>query len=292
MLITTMEHHANIVPWQLLRGEFGLELVICPINDRGEVDLAEWGRLLAERKPLLASTVHASNSLGTLNPIGEMIAAARAEGVPMLVDAAQSSPHLRIDVGALQPDFLVLSGHKIFGPTGIGVLYGRYELLAEMPPYQGGGDMIVKVTFEKTRFKGPPERFEAGTPHIAGVVGMAAAMRYLESLDRAGAEAHENRLRERAETGLREIPGLRLIGTAEHKVAVVSFVLENAHPHDIGTFLDQSGVAIRAGHHCCQPLMRHLGLPGTARASFAFYNTEEEVDRLVAGVARIEKFFR
>lgn len=292
VLITTMEHHANIVPWQLLRDEMGLELVVCPINEQGEVDLAAWGRLLEERQPLLASAVHASNSLGTINPIAEMTAMARAAGVPMLVDAAQSSPHLPIDIGMIQPDFLVLSGHKIFGPTGIGVLYGRYDLLAKMPPYQGGGDMIIKVTFEKTRYKVPPERFEAGTPHIAGVVGMAAAMRYLQGLDRTGAEAHEETLRARAEAGLAEIPGLRIIGQAAKKVAVVSFVLENAHPHDIGTFLDQDGIAIRSGHHCCQPLMQSLGLPGTARASFAFYNTEEEVDRFIAGVAKIEKFFR
>lgn len=292
VLLTTMEHHANIVPWQLLRDQMGLELVVCPITEAGEVRLDEWERLLHERRPVLASTVFASNALGTINPIEAMIQAAHAAEVPMLVDAAQSAPHLRVDIARLQPDFLVLSGHKVFGPTGIGVLYGRYDRLASMPPYQGGGDMIVKVTFEKTRFKPPPERFEAGTPHIAGVVGLAEAMRYLQGLDRAGAEAHEERLRVRAEEGLRTIPGLRIIGQAAKKVAVVSFVLENAHPHDIGTFLDQEGVAVRAGHHCCQPLMRHLGLPGTARASFAFYNTEAEVDRLVEGVAKIERFFR
>ncbi|MFP4540203.1 MAG: aminotransferase class V-fold PLP-dependent enzyme [Opitutales bacterium] len=292
ILLTTMEHHANIVPWQLLREQIGLDLVVCPVDERGELDLAAWQRLLEERRPVLAAAVHASNSLGTINPIERMLAAARAAGVPMLVDAAQSTPHMRVDVGALAPDFLVFSGHKVFAPTGIGLLYGRYEHLSAMPPYQGGGDMIQKVTFEKTTFKAPPERFEAGTPHIAGVIGLAAALRYIEGLDRAGAEAHEEALRERAEAGLREIPGLRLIGEAAAKVAVVSFVLESAHPHDIGTFLDQEGIAIRAGHHCCQPLMRHYGLPGTARASFAFYNTFAEVDRFVAGVARIERFFR
>lgn len=291
VLITEMEHHANIVPWQLLRDQMGLELVVCPVSEEGEVDLDSWERLLKERRPVLASTVHASNTLGTINPIGRMTEMARQHGVPMLVDAAQSAPHLRIDMAAMQPDFLVLSGHKLFGPTGIGILYGRHELLSSMPPYQGGGDMIVRVSFEKTRYKAPPERFEAGTPHIAGVLGLAAAVRYLESIDRAGAEAHEEKLRQRAEAGLAKIPGLRLVGRAQEKVAVVSFVLENAHPHDIGTFLDQEGIAIRAGHHCTQPLMTRLGLPGTARASFAFYNREEEVDRLIEGVARIQKFF-
>ncbi len=291
VLITAMEHHANIVPWQLLGDQMGLKLIVCPIGERGEVDLDQWQHLLAKHRPILASAVHASNSLGTINPIERMIESSHAAGVPMLVDAAQSAPHLRIDIGRMEPDFLVLSGHKLFGPTGIGLLYGRYDWLSEMPPYQGGGDMIVKVSFEKTRYKAPPERFEAGTPHIAGVLGQAEAMRYLEGIDRAGAEAHEERLRQRAEAGLSKIPGLRIIGQAERKVAVVSFVLENAHPHDIGTFLDQEGIAIRAGHHCTQPLMSHLGLPGTARASFAFYNTEEEVDCLVRGVERIQQFF-
>lgn len=292
VLITAMEHHANIVPWQLLRESCGLELHVCPVTETGEVDLAAWEAMLAEHRPLLASFVHVSNSLGTINPVKEMIAAAHAHEVPVLLDAAQSSPHMPLDVRALDADFVVISGHKIFGPTGIGVLYGRYDLLAGMPPYQGGGDMIQKVTFEKTTFKAPPERFEAGTPHIGGVVGLAAALRFLGTLDRVGAEAHEDTLRRAAEDGLREIPGLRIIGTAPQKCSVVSFVLESAHPHDIGTFLDQDGIAIRAGHHCTQPLMRHFGLPGTARASFAFYNTMEEVERLVEGVAKIERFFR
>jgi cysteine desulfurase/selenocysteine lyase len=292
VLLTTMEHHANIVPWQLLRDLMGLELVICPINERGEIELAEWGQLIEEHKPALATMVHASNALGTVNPVKEMVALARAAGVPTLVDAAQSSPHMVVDLPDIDPDFLVLSGHKLFGPTGIGLLYGRPEYLAEMRPYQGGGDMIESVSFEKTIYKGPPERFEAGTPNIAGVIAFAAALEYLMAMDRSAAEAHEAHLRLRAEDGLREIPGLRLIGEAERKVAVVSFVLESAHPHDIGTFLDQEGIAIRTGHHCCQPLMQHLGIPGTARASFAFYNTEEEVDKLIAGVAKIERFFR
>ena len=291
ILLTRMEHHANIVPWQLLQDQIGVELLVCPVSADGELDLAEWRRLLEEERPVFASAVQASNSLGTINPIREMLAAARAAGVPMLVDAAQSTPHYRVSVAELEPDFLVFSGHKVFGPTGIGILYGRMEHLQAMPPYQGGGDMILKVSFEGTRYKAPPERFEAGTPHIAGVVGLAAALKYLEGLDRAGAEAHEDALRRRAEEGLRAVPGLRLIGQAARKVAVVSFVLADAHPHDIGTFLDQKGIAIRAGHHCTQPLMHHLGLPGTARASFAFYNTFEEVDRLVEGVARIQRFF-
>lgn len=292
VLLTMMEHHANIVPWQLLRDEMGLELVICPVNEAGEVDFQAWQRLLAGKRPALASFVHLSNSLGTVNPAAEMIAAARAEGVPVLLDAAQSVPHLPIDVAELEPDFLVLSGHKVFGPTGIGVLYGKYAHLSGMRPYQGGGDMIQKVSFEKTTFKAPPERFEAGTPHIAGVIGLAAALRYLMDIDRAGAAAHEDALRAAAEEGLSSIPSLRLIGTAAHKASVVSFVLENAHPHDIGSFLDQDGIAIRAGHHCTQPLMRHYGLPGTARASFSFYNTMDEVARLVEAVAKIERFFR
>ena len=291
ILITTMEHHANIVPWQLLRDEKGLELVVCPLNERGGVDLETWQALLHEHRPAMAAFVHASNSLGTINPAREMIRAAKALGIPTLLDAAQSSPHFAINLPALDPDFLVLSAHKLFGPTGVGLLYGRAECLAEMTPYQGGGDMIDTVTFAKTTFKEPPERFEAGTPNIAGVLGFAEALRYLMAMDRKGAEAHENRLRLRAEAALREIPGLRIIGEAEQKVAVVSFTMAEAHSHDIGTFLDQEGIAVRTGHHCCMPLMQSLGLSGTARASFAFYNTEEEVDRLVAGVQKIQRFF-
>jgi|TARA_B110000037_G_scaffold212998_3_gene266763 cysteine desulfurase/selenocysteine lyase len=292
ILLTTMEHHANIVPWQLLRDEVGLELVVCPLNEKGEVELETWQGLLDQHRPAMAAMVHASNALGTINPAAEMIAAARALGIPTLLDAAQSAPHFSIDLPALDPDFLVLSAHKLFGPTGIGLLYGKAERLEEMKPYQGGGDMIETVTFEKTTFKAPPERFEAGTPNIAGVITFAEALKYLMAMDRTGAEAHESSLRMRAEAGLREIPGLRIIGEAENKVAVVSFVMESAHSHDIGTFLDQEGIAIRTGHHCCMPLMQSLEIPGTARASFAFYNTEDEVDRLIAGVAKIERFFR
>lgn len=292
VLLTTMEHHANIVPWQLLRDELGLELVVCPINARGEVELRIWEQYLDEHRPVFATLVHASNSLGTINPAAEMVAVARARGIPTLLDAAQSSPHFCVDVNGIDPDFLVLSAHKLFGPTGIGLLYGKADRLAEMKPYQGGGDMIETVTFAKTTFKAPPERFEAGTPNIAGVIAFARALEYLMAMDRTGAEAHEATLRLRAEAGLRGIPGLRIVGEAENKVAVVSFTLECAHSHDIGTFLDQEGIAIRTGHHCCMPLMQSLGLSGTARASFAFYNTEEEVDRLTAGVAKIERFFR
>ena len=291
ILLTTMEHHANIVPWQLLRDEVGLELVVCPLNARGEVELATWQRLLEEHRPAMATMVHASNSLGTINPAAEMIAAARALGIPTLLDAAQSSPHFRVEVPALDPDFLVLSAHKLFGPTGVGLLYGKPERLEEMKPYQGGGDMIDIVSFEKTTFKAPPERFEAGTPNIAGVITFAEALKYLMAMDRVGAEKHETALRLRTEAGLREIAGLRIVGEAANKVAVVSFLMKTAHSHDIGTFLDQEGIAIRTGHHCCMPLMQSLGIPGTARASFAFYNTEDEVDRLIAGVAKIERFF-
>jgi cysteine desulfurase/selenocysteine lyase len=291
ILLTAMEHHANIVPWQLLAQERGLAIDVAPVHDNGELDLAAWRHLLAERQPKLVAFVHASNALGTINPAAELVAAARAAGALTLVDGAQAVTHFPVDVRALGCDFYVCSGHKLFAPTGIGVLYGRAELLAELPPYQGGGDMIEKVSFAGTTFRGPPERFEAGTPDIAGVIGLAAALRYLQGLDRPALAAHEDALRLEAEAGLGEIPGLRIIGTAAAKVSVVSFVLKDAHPHDIGSFLDAEGIAIRTGHHCAQPLMDRLGIPGTARASFAFYNTAEEVDRLVRAVWRVQRIF-
>ncbi|MDP0501329.1 MAG: SufS family cysteine desulfurase [Verrucomicrobiota bacterium JB022] len=292
ILLTGMEHHANIVPWQLVAEEKGARIEVVPVTPEGELDLDALRQLLRAHPVKLLAFVHTSNSLGTINPAREIIAAAREAGVPVLLDAAQATPHQPLDVPALDPDFLVFSGHKTFGPTGIGVLYGKWQHLKEMPPYQGGGDMILKVSFEKTTFKEPPERFEAGTPHIAGVIGLATALEYFLGLDHAALLAHEQALRLRAEEGLREIDGLRLIGQARHKTSVVSFVVDDVHPHDIGTFLDQEGIAIRAGHHCTQPLMKHLGLPGTARASFCFYNTLEEADALVRGVRRIVKFFR
>ena len=291
ILLTEMEHHANIVPWQLVAEATGARVVPAPVTDVGEVDLDAFERILREEPVRLAAFVHVSNSLGTVNPVEAMVAAAKKAGAYTLVDAAQTYSHQRLDVQSLGCDFLVLSGHKLFGPTGIGVLYGRKELLEAMPPYQGGGDMIANVSFAGTTFKGPPERFEAGTPNIAGVIGLGAAIRWLESLPQEQLWAHEDAILARATAGLQEIPGVRIVGTAARKASVLSFLLEKAHPHDIGTFLDADGIAIRAGHHCCQPLMEQLGVPGLARASFAFYNTAEEVDRFVAGVHRIAKFF-
>ncbi|KAF0092871.1 MAG: cysteine desulfurase / selenocysteine lyase [Puniceicoccaceae bacterium 5H] len=292
ILLTGMEHHANIVPWQLVAEERGARIEVLPVTPEGELDLEALPRMLRDLPVKLMAFVHTSNSLGTINPSAEIIALCREAGVPVLLDAAQAAPHQRLDVPALDPDFLVFSGHKTYGPTGIGVLYAKWQHLSQMPPYQGGGDMILKVSFEQTRFKEPPERFEAGTPHIAGAIGLATALEYFMELDQEALLAHEAAMRQRAEAGLGEIEGLRIIGQAPRKASVVSFVVDDVHPHDIGTFLDQDGIAIRAGHHCTQPLMKHLGLPGTARASFAFYNTMEEVDALVRGVQRIVKFFR
>ncbi len=291
ILLTEMEHHANVVPWQIVAATTGARIVPTPVTDAGEVDLEAFERLLKEEPVRLAAFVHVSNSLGTVNPVEAMVAAAKKEGVPTLVDAAQTYSHQSLNVQTLDCDFLVISGHKLFGPTGIGVLYGKKAHLEAMPPYQGGGDMIANVSFKGTTFKGPPERFEAGTPNIAGVIGLGAAIRWLESQPQERLWAHENAILTRATAGLEEIPGLRIVGTAGRKASVLSFLMENAHPHDIGTFLDVDGIAIRAGHHCCQPLMERFGVPGLARASFAFYNTAEEADRLVAGIRRIAKFF-
>jgi len=291
ILLTGMEHHANIVPWQLLRDRIGIRIVVVPVLDSGELDMPAFHRLLEGERPALVACVHASNALGTINPVRAIIDAAHARSIPVLLDAAQSAPHFRIDVSALDCDFLVLSGHKLFGPTGIGLVYGRRAFMDAMPPYQGGGDMISRVSFDKTTYKASPEKFEAGTPNIAGVIGFAAAVDYLESLNRSAAEAHEQALLRYASERLRAIPGLRIIGQAREKVSVISFLLDEVHPHDIGTFLDVDGIAIRAGHHCTQPLMDHFHVPGTARASFAFYNTFDEVDRLVAGIEKIRRFF-
>ena len=291
VLLTGMEHHANIVPWQLLRDRHGIRLAFAEVTDSGEIDAKDFERKLTELKPALASFVHVSNALGVINPAKELIAAAHREGVPVLLDACQSAPHFPINVQELDCDYLVFGGHKVFGPTGIGVLYGKREALEALPPYQGGGDMIESVTLEKTVFKAPPERFEAGTPHIAGVIGLAAAIDYLEGFDRERLSAHEDVLRKAARAGMESIPGLRIIGDAPEMASVVSFVMDTAHPHDIASFLDAEGIAIRSGHHCTQPLMTRLGLPGTARASFAFYNSLEEVERLLEGLEKIRKFF-
>lgn len=285
VLLTAMEHHANIVPWQIAAERAGARVVPCPVTPRGEVDLEAFVRLLGPRTRMAAFT-HVSNALGTVNPVAEMIRLAKAAGAAVLVDACQSASHFDIDVAALGCDFLCFSGHKVCGPTGIGVLWGRPDLLDALPPYQGGGDMIQRVDFAGTTYRPAPERFEAGTPHIAGAVGLAAALRYVSAL-RPAAHAHEQRLLALATERLRAIPGLRLVGEAPEKVAVISFLLEGAHPHDIGTLLDADAVAIRVGHHCCMPLMTALGIPGTARASFAFYNTEDEVLRLEASLRRV-----
>jgi cysteine desulfurase / selenocysteine lyase len=290
VLISTMEHHSNIVPWQLVCAAAGARLRVVPVTDGGELVLEEFDRLLGERTKIV-SLVHASNVLGTINPVREIVRRAHARGIPVLLDGAQAAAHLPIDVRDLGCDFYVVSGHKIFGPTGIGVLYGKAALLEAMPPYQGGGDMIRSVTFEQTVYNAPPYRFEAGTPNIAGAIGLGAAVDYLGRIGAAQAAAYEAELLEYATGKLSAIPGIRIVGTARDKVALVSFVMQGVHPHDIGTILDAEGVAIRAGHHCCEPLMRRLGLDSTARASLAFYNTHEEVDALVAGLERVREVF-
>jgi cysteine desulfurase / selenocysteine lyase len=283
VILTTMEHHANIVPWQLLRERTGVEFRVLPITPAGELDLDALPALFSARTRLLAVT-HVSNALGTVNPVEHLIAEARERAVPVLLDGAQAVPHLRVDVQALDCDFYAFSGHKLFGPTGIGVLYGRESLLQAMPPYQGGGEMIRTVSFEKTTFAGLPHKFEAGTPDIAGAIGLGRAVEYLEGLDWDATTAHEQRLLEYATERLREVPGLRIIGEARDKVALVSFVMEDVHPHDLGTILDHRGLAVRAGHHCAMPLMTYYGVPATSRASLAFYNTFEEIDRLAAAL--------
>ena len=290
ILVTGMEHHSNIVPWQILAAEKGARLVVVPVDDRGEVHLADFERLIGPRTRIVAVT-QVSNALGTVNPVKEIARLAHARGVPVLVDGAQAMPHFRVDVRDLDADFYVFSGHKMFGPTGIGVLYGKAKLLEAMPPWQGGGDMILSVSFAGTKFNTIPYKFEAGTPDAAGAVGLGAAVDWLEGLDREGAEAHERDLLEYATGKLQEIPGLRIIGTAPGKAAVISFVMEGVHPHDVGTILDHEGVAVRAGHHCAQPLMERFGVPATVRASMALYNTREDVDQLVRGLHRVREMF-
>src|SRR5688572_7234097 len=282
VLVTAMEHHSNIVPWQLVCEATGARLVAAPIDDRGQLMIGEFERRLTERTRI-AAVVHVSNALGTVNPVREMIALAHARGVPVLVDGAQAVAHFDVDVQELGCDFYVFSAHKLYGPTGIGVLYGRAERFDGMPPYQGGGDMIRTVSFERTEFNVPPYRFEAGTPNIAGAVGLAAAIDYLAGLDRAAAAAWEGELLGEATERLLRLPGVRVVGTAAEKAGVLSFVMEGVHPHDVGTVLDWEGVAVRAGHHCAQPVMARFGVPATARASFAFYNTRDEVDALARG---------
>jgi cysteine desulfurase / selenocysteine lyase len=291
ILITALEHHANIVPWQMVCEQTGATLKVAPINRRGELELGEFLRLLSPRTRVVA-VAHVSNALGTVLPLDELIEAAHARGAVVLVDGAQAVPHSLVDVRALGADFYCFSGHKLYGPTGIGVLYGREELLAAMPPWQGGGDMILTVSFEKTTYNELPWKFEAGTPNISGAVGLAAAMDYVESLGIERIAAHEQRLLELASASLARLPDIELIGTAAHKAAVVSFVMKGVHAHDLGTILDAHGVAIRTGHHCAMPVMTFFGVPATARASFGCYNTERDVAALVSALERAREVFR
>ena len=285
ILITHMEHHSNIVPWQLVCEQTGAVLKVVPINDRGELEMDAFHELLSERTKLVG-LVHISNALGTVNPIEQVIAAAHGKGIPVLVDGAQGAPHAPVDVQALDVDFYVFSGHKLYGPTGIGVLYGKESLLETMPPYQGGGDMILSVRFDKTEYNALPYRFEAGTPNISGAVGLGRAIDFVNEIGIEAIEAHEHALVSYATEQLSAIEEVTIIGTAEHRAGLVSFVIEGVHPHDIGTILDGYGIAIRAGHHCAQPVMERFGIPATVRASFGMYSTREEVDRLVEGIKK------
>lgn len=290
VLISAIEHHANIVPWQMICKEKGASLKVIPMDQHGDLKIEQFEALITDRTRLV-SIVHVSNALGTVNPVKEMIATAHRHGVPVLIDGAQSVQHLPVDVQDLDCDFFAMSGHKIYGPTGIGVLYGKKALLEDMPPYQGGGDMILSVTFEHTVYNDIPYKFEAGTPNIAAAIGLAAALKYFRGHDIATLAAHEERLLHHATEELRSIDEVRLIGTAKQKASVLSFTLCAVHPHDIGTILDQHGIAIRAGHHCAQPVMQHLGIPATARASFSFYNTMDDVDALVHAIHSVLEVF-
>jgi cysteine desulfurase / selenocysteine lyase len=290
VLITAMEHHSNIVPWQILCEEKGAHLKVAPINDRGELMLDEFARLVGSRTKIVAVT-HVSNALGTVVPLRQVIDIAHRGDVPVLVDGAQAVPHFAVDVQALDCDFYAFSGHKVYGPTGIGVLYGKRALLNAMPPYQGGGDMISSVTFAKTTYNDLPFKFEAGTPDIAGAIALGAALNYITNLGMDKIAAHESELLAYATEAVGAIPGIRLIGTAFDRAGVLSFVLDHVHPHDLGTILDREGIAIRTGHHCAQPVMERFGIAGTARASFAVYNTKEEVDALVAGIRAAREVF-
>jgi cysteine desulfurase/selenocysteine lyase len=290
IILTTLEHHSNIVPWQMVAEEKGAKLRIVPINDRGEVLLEDYRALFNPRTKLVGTT-HVSNALGTINPVKEMIAIAHAHGVPVLVDGAQAAPHMRVDVQDLDCDFYAFSGHKLCGPTGIGILYGKAALLEKMQPFKGGGDMILNVTFEKTTYNTIPHKFEAGTPPIMAAIALGAAVDYLNSIGIDAIAAHETDLLDYATQQANRTPGVRIIGTAERKAAVLSFALEGVHPHDVGTLLNEEGVAIRTGHHCAQPVMQRFKVPATCRASFAFYNTMAEVDALIAAIRKVQKVF-
>jgi cysteine desulfurase/selenocysteine lyase len=290
ILISEMEHHSNIVPWQLVCGATGARLRVVPVNDAGELRWDEYERLLGARTRLVA-VAHVSNALGTVNPVQRIVELAHGRGVPVLVDGAQAAPHLRVDVQALDCDFYAFSGHKTYGPTGIGALYGKAEHLEAMPPYHGGGDMILSVSFDGTTYNAVPFKFEAGTPNIEGVIGLGAALDYLDGLGWTKMAKHEAELLDGSTRALSALPGVRLVGTAKEKTAVLSFVMEGVHPHDVGTILDHEGVAIRTGHHCAQPLMRRFGVSATARASLALYNTWEDVEALVKGIYRVREVF-
>jgi cysteine desulfurase/selenocysteine lyase len=290
IVISAMEHHSNIVPWQMLCEEKGAALRVIPINDRGEMEFDQFEKLLNHRTRLVAVS-HVSNALGTINPVREIVKTAHGWNVPVLIDGAQAVPHMKVDVRSLDCDFYVFSGHKVFGPTGIGVLYGKEQLLEEMPPWQGGGDMIRSVTFDKTTYNELPYKFEAGTPDIAGVIGLGAAIDYLDQIGMDAVAAHEHDLLEYGTRALESISGLRLIGTAREKAGVLSFVIDGVHPHDAGTILDREGVAVRTGHHCAQPVMDRFGVSATTRASLAFYNTREDIDALVAGIQKVKEVF-
>ncbi len=290
VLITTMEHHSNIVPWQIVCQQTGARLRVVPINDAGELEMEAYDKLLGPRTKIVA-VAHISNSLGTINPVKEIIAIAQRQGVPVLVDGAQAAPHLPIDVQALGCEFYAISGHKMFGPSGIGALYGRFDVLDAMEPYQGGGEMILSVTFDKTIYNHVPHKFEAGTPNIAGAIGLGATIDYLDTLGLDKIAAYEQGLLDYTTKTLASIDGVRLIGTARHKAAVVSFLVGDIHPHDVGTILDQEGVAVRTGHHCAQPVMQRFGLTATVRASLALYNTESEIDVLGAGLRTVLEVF-
>ncbi|HEX5123552.1 MAG TPA: cysteine desulfurase [Rhodanobacteraceae bacterium] len=288
IVITTMEHHADIVPWQILGERAGAKLKVAPITEKGELVVEKYIELLTPRVKL-AGIVHVSNVLGTINPVAEIARAAKKRGIPLLVDGSQAMPHMPVDVRALGCDFYALTGHKMFGPTGTGALWGRKELLREMPPFFGGGEMIREVRFDGTTYADPPHRFEAGTPNIAGFVGLGAAIDYMESLGRERIAAYEHELLDYATVAMKTVPGLRIFGEAKDKASVISFLIEGAHAHDLATLLDQEGIAVRSGHHCAHPLMQFYGVPATCRASFAFYNTREEVDRLIDAIARVRK---
>jgi cysteine desulfurase/selenocysteine lyase len=290
VIVSQLEHHSNIVPWQMLCEEKGCKLRVIPCDERGVLLLDEYARLLNDRTRLVAIT-HVSNALGTVNPVKEMIATAHARGVPVLIDGAQAAPHLEVDVQDLDCDFYCFSAHKLCGPTGIGILYGKAGMLEKMQPYQGGGDMILSVTFEKTRYNVIPHKFEAGTPPIAAAIGLGATVEYLGGIGMRNIAGWEHELLAYATEQVTRMPGVRIIGTAPHKAAVLSFAVDGVHPHDVGTVLNEEGVAVRTGHHCAQPVMQRFGVPATARASFSFYNTLEEVDQLVAGIRRVQKMF-